>query len=71
MSSPYSTVTLILRNMVIYRARTLHRKWSCGSRTLVEDMLATKCLMLNFKLYRYIVLRTFDDQYSRRQVVDQ
>ena len=31
-------------------ARFLHRKWSCISRTLGDDMLAARCLMLNSHL---------------------
>ena len=33
----------------------LHRKWSCSSRTLGDDMLAARCLMLN----SYLIDRYF------------
>ena len=31
----------------VHWARSLHRKWSCISRTLGDDMLAARCLVLN------------------------
>ena len=52
-------------------ARSLHRYWSCSSRTLGDDMLAARCLVLNSYLNGNRFLRTFDDQYRRRQVIDQ
>ena len=36
-------------------AHSLHRKWSCISRTLGDDMLAARCLMLN----SYLIDRYF------------
>ena len=36
-------------------ARSLHRSWSCSSRTLGGDMLAARCLMLN----SYLIDRYF------------
>ena len=40
------------------RARSLHRKWSCSSRTLGDDMLAARCLMLNsYLIDRYFSVR--------------
>ena len=41
--------------------------------TLGDDMLAARCLMLNsYLIDRYLLfLHKFDDQYRRRQVVDQ
>ena len=39
------------------RARSLHRKWLCSSRTLEDDMLADRCLMLNsYLIDRYFSL---------------
>ena len=39
------------------RACSLHRKWLCSTRTLQEDMLAARCLMLNsYLIDRYFSL---------------
>ena len=41
--------------VVVNRAHSLHRKWSCNSRTLGDDMLAARCLVLN----SYLIDRYF------------
>ena len=50
-------------------ARPLHRKWSCSSRTLGDDMLASRCLVLNSDLIDISPYIWW--QYRRRQVIDQ
>ena len=46
---------LVLQAGLTTWARSLHRKWSCSSRTLGDDMLAARCLMLN----SYLIDRYF------------
>ena len=43
-----SIIVQTIRHLL--KARFLHRKWSCISRTLGDDMLAARCLMLNSHL---------------------
>ena len=48
LSNLHATISLAIPNgTLVFWARSLHRKWSCSSRTLGDDMLAARCLMLN------------------------
>ena len=51
----WSLIIYALRRYIFVWVRFLHRKWSCISRTLGDDMLAARCLMLN----SYLIDRYF------------
>ena len=63
------TLGLFLFKINQFWARSLHKKWSCSSRTLGDDMLAARCLMLNsYLMARYFSVHLTTNR--RRHAVD-